>query len=56
MGYTYNCLGQLTSATHPSGRVISYGFDGAARLISVGFRNCISHFPPSVLGARLNEH
>jgi RHS repeat-associated protein len=36
LGYAYNYLGQITSCTHPSGRVISYGFDAAARLISVG--------------------
>lgn len=35
LGYAYNYLGQITSCTHPSGRVISYGFDAAARLISV---------------------
>jgi RHS repeat-associated protein len=36
LGYAYNYLGQLTSCTHPSGRVISYGLDAASRLISVG--------------------
>jgi len=36
LGYAYNYLGETTSCTHPSGRVISYGFDAAARLTSVG--------------------
>ena len=35
LGYGYNYLGQLTSSTNPSGRVITYGFDAAARLASV---------------------
>ena len=35
LGYVYNYLGQITSSTYPSGRVITNGFDAAARLISV---------------------
>ncbi len=35
LGYAYNYLGQVTSSTYPSGRVITNGFDAAARLISI---------------------
>ena len=35
LGYAYNYLDQVTSCTHPSGRVITYGVDAAARLTSV---------------------
>lgn len=33
--YSYNLAGQLTGETYPSGRVVSYGYDDAARLDTV---------------------
>ncbi|HEX7316773.1 MAG TPA: RHS repeat-associated core domain-containing protein [Pyrinomonadaceae bacterium] len=35
LSYAYNLGGVLTSQTYPSGRVVNYGFDAAARLLSV---------------------
>jgi hypothetical protein len=35
MTYSYNLGGALTSQIYPSGRVVSYGFDDAARLAQV---------------------
>jgi RHS repeat-associated protein len=35
LSYSYNLGGQLVSQTYPSGRVVNYGFDEAARLQSV---------------------
>jgi RHS repeat-associated protein len=35
LGYTYNYLGQLKTSTQPSGRVITYDYDVAARLVGV---------------------
>jgi RHS repeat-associated protein len=35
LSYTYNVGGALTSQTYPSGKVITYGYDAAARLSSV---------------------
>jgi RHS repeat-associated protein len=35
LSYGYNLGGQLTSQTYPSGRVVNYSFDDAARLASV---------------------
>ncbi|HYG80343.1 MAG TPA: RHS repeat-associated core domain-containing protein [Pyrinomonadaceae bacterium] len=35
MSYTYNAGGTLTSETYPSGGVVNFGYDGAARLASV---------------------
>src|SRR5258708_6126054 len=34
-GYTYNLAGGLTSIRYPSGRVVSYNFDGAGRINEV---------------------
>jgi RHS repeat-associated protein len=36
LSYAYNLLGQLTSETYPSGRIISYEYDEGARLKNVG--------------------
>ena len=33
--YGYNLAGALTSETHPSGRVVSTGYDGANRPVTV---------------------
>jgi len=35
MNYTYNLGGALTSQEYPSGRIVSYAFDDAARLLQV---------------------
>ncbi len=36
LSYAYNQMGQLTSETYPSGRVVSYEYDDGARLSRVG--------------------
>jgi RHS repeat-associated protein len=35
--YTYNSTGQLTGATNGSGTAVSYGYDNAGQLISLGY-------------------
>src|SRR6266404_6837876 len=41
MGYSYNLGGALISQTYPSGRVVSYAFDDAARLAQVSSGNTV---------------
>ena len=46
MSYSYNVSGSLTSETYPSGRVVDFSYDGAARLASVtsGSQTYVSQF------------
>ena len=46
MSYQYNLRGGLTSQTYPSGRVVNYAYDDAARLsqVSSGVTNYVSQF------------
>lgn len=51
--YSYNLAGQLTGETYPSGRVVSYGYDDAARLDTVtsGATAYVSNFAYGSNGA-----
>lgn len=44
--YSYNLAGQLTGETYPSGRVVSYGYDDAARpdTVTSGATTYVSNF------------
>jgi len=57
LSYTYNYVGQVTSETYPSNRVVSYSYDNAGRLstVSDGTTTFASNFGYAPSGAMTSE-
>jgi YD repeat-containing protein len=55
--YSYNLAGQLTSKTYPTGRVVAYNYDTAARPYSIadGSRTYVNNFVYAAHGGLTNE-